>query len=371
MKIGKTTRGVVLSLCSGFAGWLAAGAFQNVAQPSAQAAAPPERAERAVALAAPGRTEGVSEAVNVAAGIDGVLSTVAVDEGQRVKAGDVIAIVERRELAAELEHARAAAESARQARARLLRGSRDEERRQAAAEVSRASAALEQAKLHYARQARLLETDDVARAVVDRARSDMEVAAAAFRSAAEREKLVNAPPLPEDLARSDSDIRAAEERIRTIEATIAKCTVRAPVGGTVVRRYMRAGEVVSVVFPQPIVSIVDASRLRVRAEVDERDIGRIRVGQEVLVSADSLGSGRLAGRVTSLGPLMGRKRVRTGDPAEKSDRDVLEVLVDIDEKSSRLVLGLRVTVQFLDSESEPKISAARTKRTSPDSHNPL
>jgi hypothetical protein len=51
--------------------------------------------------------------------------------------------------------------------------------------------------------------------------------------------------------------------------------------------------------------------------------------------------------VASFGELMGRKRVRTGDPAEKSDRDVLEVLIDMDERDERLVIGLRATVRFL------------------------
>ncbi len=44
---------------------------------------------------------------------------------------------------------------------------------------------------------------------------------------------------------------------------------------------------------------------------------------------------------------MGRKRVRSGDPAEKSDRNVLEVLIDVEGKDRALVVGLRVTVQFL------------------------
>jgi hypothetical protein len=39
--------------------------------------------------------------------------------------------------------------------------------------------------------------------------------------------------------------------------------------------------------------------------------------------------------------------VRTGDPAEKSDRDVLETLVDLDKGDLPLALGLRVTVRFL------------------------
>jgi len=39
--------------------------------------------------------------------------------------------------------------------------------------------------------------------------------------------------------------------------------------------------------------------------------------------------------------------VRTGDPAEKADRDILEVLIDLDEKDKALVVGLRVTARFL------------------------
>lgn len=44
--------------------------------------------------------------------------------------------------------------------------------------------------------------------------------------------------------------------------------------------------------------------------------------------------------------------VRTGDPAEKSDRDVLEVLVDLEEKDDRLVVGLRTTVQFVGKKND-------------------
>ena len=53
------------------------------------------------------------------------------------------------------------------------------------------------------------------------------------------------------------------------------------------------------------------------------------------------------GTVRSIGSQMGRKKVRTGDPAEKADRDVLEVLIDLDERNAALIVGLRVTAQFL------------------------
>jgi hypothetical protein len=44
---------------------------------------------------------------------------------------------------------------------------------------------------------------------------------------------------------------------------------------------------------------------------------------------------------------MGRKHIRTGAPAEKSNRDILEVWADLDNHDPSLVIGLRVTVQFL------------------------
>jgi len=43
---------------------------------------------------------------------------------------------------------------------------------------------------------------------------------------------------------------------------------------------------------------------------------------------------------------MGRKKVKTGDPAEKSDRDVLEVIADLEDHDPLLVVGLRVVVRF-------------------------
>lgn len=185
---------------------------------------------------------------------------------------------------------------------------------------------------------------------LDDARRDLDVAQSVLQSAIERERLTNAPPLPEEIARADADISVARERTRTAAAMLEKCTLRAPIRGTVLRRDMRLGESASVTNPRPVVTLADLSRFRVRAEVDERDVGRVSIGQRVRIAADAFGADTFEGRVSRVEQLMGRKTIRTGDPAEKSDRDVREVLVDIDEhrvSDPRLVIGLRVTVQFL------------------------
>ena len=50
---------------------------------------------------------------------------------------------------------------------------------------------------------------------------------------------------------------------------------------------------------------------------------------------------------------MGRKTVRSGDPAEKTDRDILEVLVALPPESVVLPIGLRVTVRFMAKQQSP------------------
>jgi multidrug resistance efflux pump len=194
---------------------------------------------------------------------------------------------------------------------------------------------------------KLFESGDISRETVEKTKRDLAVAEASQRAAANRVALVNAPALPEELARADAEIKAAAERVNVINDRLKKCVVRAPISGAVLRVHVKAGEAVSTLFPQPIVSLADASRLRVRAEVDERDVSHIYAGQRVIITAPAFTGREFRGSVSRLAAQMGRQRVRTGDPAEKSDRDVLEVFIDLDEVDARLVIGLRVTTQFL------------------------
>lgn len=298
-------------------------------------------------LASPGRVEGLSEVIDIGAGIEGVLAEVRVQEGQTVAAGEVVALIICDDLKAELQAAHRFAEATRQSRQRLLRGSREEERRMAAAEVEAARAVFNQLHLQQQRLAGLFEKGDVAKEAVEKSRRDVEVAEASLRARTDYQQLTNAPPLPEELAKADAEVQAADEKIRLASAKLDKCVIRAPAQGVVLRRHLNAGEVVSVLNPRPVLSLADISRLRVRAEVDERDVGRIYRGQPVYVLSEAVPSGKLSGRVSWIGTLMGRKKVLTGNPAEKSDRDVLEVLVELDEKADWAIIGLRVTVQFI------------------------
>ena len=337
----------VASVLSGIV-WVGQGGETGVQAGSAPAANRGDVGEPEIALAAPGRIEGASDTIEVGAGLDGVIAEIKVKEGDRVERGDVLAVIDRRELTSELSATRAAADGARQARTRVLRGSRPEDRDRADAEVASAAAVLAEAQAQQERSTLLFAEGVIAASTRDEARRNLDVAGAQLEAARKRAELVKAPPLPEDVARADADVRWAEERVRALEQTLEKTLVRAPISGTVLRTLLKPGESFSTLVPRPILSLADTSRLRVRAEVDEREVGRVFVGQRVTVSTDAWQGPGVPGVVTRLGAAMGRKTARSSDPAEKSDRDVLEVWVDLDRQDPRLVLGLRVTATFLE-----------------------
>ncbi len=302
-----------------------------------------------VVFAAPGRVEGSSEVINLGAGMDGLIRELRVREGQEVQAGQVLAVIDRGDLRSELNEARANAESARQARLRLIRGSRSEQRSEAEAGVNALEATVRQAQLRFDRYDNLFRQGVVSTDQRDEAKKNLAVAEAGLRAAVKHSEFVNASPLPEEVEQADAAVTAADERVRALSERLEKTLVRAPISGTVLKTLMRPGETFSTFTPQAILTLADISIKRVRAEVDEADIARVYVHQRVRVQGDSVAKNKLMGTVVRIGSQMGRKKIRVDEPAERSDRDVLEVMIDLDETTTPLLLiNVRVTIQFLN-----------------------
>jgi multidrug resistance efflux pump len=153
--------------------------------------------------------------------------------------------------------------------------------------------------------------------------------------------------LQEERARADAEVNAAEGRVRTVQERIGKCSILAPIDGTILRVYARRGESFSTITPRPLFSLADTSSRHIKAEIDERDVDKVSIGQKVVIQADALDGKRLNGSVVRISAMMGRKSISTGDPSDKSDRDILEAVIGLEDNTRPLPIGLRVTVQFL------------------------
>lgn len=299
-------------------------------------------------IAAPGRVEPISEEIDVAAELPGRLRDLLVEEGDRVAAGQVIARIEPGEYAARVASARASVAVAESDLARLVNGARAQERREASAAADQAHLVLRNAESELARRQGLATEGVISREELDRAARDTEVARARARELDERAAVVDAPAREDERARLNAAVAYARARLAEASAQFEKTEIRSPLAGTIVRRHKQQGESVSLDAPGSalIVTVADTHVLRVRVDVDERDVARLRLGQAAFVTADAYGTRRFEGRVVRIGEVLGRKTVRTDEPTERVDTKVLETLVEL-EPGTRLPLGLRVDA-FID-----------------------
>ena len=87
------------------------------------------------------------------------------------------------------------------------------------------------------------------------------------------------------------------------------------------------------------------ARLRLRAELDERDFGGIKIGQTVLVRSAAFREREFAGKVLSIAPIVQSSRISSRDQRNLTDVSVAEVIVDLAEPGP-LTVGMKVDVYF-------------------------
>jgi len=320
-------------------------------------------------IAAPGVVEAISEEIEVGAEIAGKLRSVSVEEGDEVVKGQTIAVLENSDFEAQIRTARANIETLRSSREtararveqsiadrkRIENGARTEERREARADYEQTLPNVENARRELERRRKLHQTGDISREELERAANAFESAQKQSQTVKEKYNVVNADARADDLARADAAIRLAEAnvrefdaqiseaetRARTAEANLAKTIIRAPISGVILRKRLKDGESVSPEHQTGIVTIADTSKLRVRVDLDETDVAKVRENQTAYVTADAFGEQKFAARVIKIGRILGRKNFRTERPTEKVDTKILEVLLELDPNQT-LPLGLRV-----------------------------
>jgi HlyD family secretion protein len=308
---------------------------------------PSEPAPGSFRIAAQGRIEPVSEAVELAIGSVGTLAVVYVDEGDTVKKGQILAELINGDQQARITQAEAQLALRKAELDKLLHGARPEERRQATAQFERTEASLALAKQELARRRPLAATGFSSQQSLEQAVSSMQIAEANNNANRAALDLVNAPPRAEDITIAQANVALAEGNLAEQRVLLQKTQLRSPINGVVLRRYLKTGETISVQPLIPILQIGDTSHLRVRAEVDETEVGRLKLGQRASMTAPSYPNRRFSGVVARIGQRMGRKNVRSDEPTEKNDTNVLDVLIDLDELAVRVPIGLRVDV-FLE-----------------------
>jgi HlyD family secretion protein len=303
------------------------------------------------------RVSGYVEAteVQVAAEVGGRLVELAVDEGDRVAAGQVVARLDTRDAELALARLRAEREQAVAQRRLLEAGARIEDISQARAQVHSAEEDLRAAQAEVAAAAADLERfesllrtnagsvkqrDDAA---TRREVAEARVRAATARVAAARAALarLEAGARREELDAARARVAAVDAQIAVLEKSVADATVVSPVAGVVTLRLVDRGELVA---PRaPLLVVTDLDRAWANVYVDEPLVPRVRLGQPATILTDA--GQRLEGTVTFVSPRaeFTPRNVQTADERAKL---VYRLRVSVDNRAGILKAGMPVEAEL-------------------------
>jgi len=295
-------------------------------------------------VTAPGRVE-AGGSMPIGAAVSGTIAEVLVHEGDRVAAGQVLVRISCEALEKEFEARKGFLATAEAALARAVNGPRPEEIGIVVANVGLAEARSEEAGISLHRATSLVEGVTISKAQVDQAKRDARMAAALLEEARARLALIKAGSRAEDIAEARARRDMAQAQRDQAAATLAYCTVRAPSEGVVLAVAAAPGQFISTAIPTTLVTLIDDRTRRVRAEVDERDIGKVCVAQHAVVTADAFPGTEVAAVSEQLAGELTRRSLRA-TAAEREGDAVRAVTLGLSGPAPNWPLGLRVLVKF-------------------------
>ncbi|MGO9469222.1 MAG: efflux RND transporter periplasmic adaptor subunit [Isosphaeraceae bacterium] len=282
--------------------------------------------------------------VNLSFKVDGRIETLAVDEGDAVKAGQVVATLDKRYFQDELRVANAMRENLASSLAKLEHGSRPEEIAQARAQTASKEATLAEAKADYARYKELDRTPGaISKQELDRYAAQQAVAEAEAKSAFESQRLIEIGPRREDIDAARALHAQQRAIIAQIERKLADCHLVAPSGGVIFTRSREIGAIVQA--GETVFTLTLNSPVWVRTYVSEGDLGLIAPGMAAAVITDTAPDRPYPARIGFISPTA-EFTPKTVETREVRTSLVYRLRVVVDNPDGGLRQGMPVTVRL-------------------------
>lgn len=240
--------------------------------------------ERSGVVRASGSVE-PRETVRVGFQVGGRILRVLVDEGQAVRAGQVIAELDATDYQTGLKAAEAQVAAARATAEKAQAGPRKQE-------LAQAKAAFAQADDEYGRMKQLFERGSLAP-------NDFHKVELKWRAAKEQLDMAAEGARAEDRNAAEAQYRQAVANEDLSRKRVEDTRLRAPIAGFVAKKLAESGEMVG--SGTPVVALIDLNPVRVRVGVPESEISKIRTGQKARVRIPSMGGKEFSGSVELVG----------------------------------------------------------------------
>ena len=264
--------------------------------------------------------------VNVSATTMGRVTRLAVQEGQRVKAGQFLLEIDPRSLAGQLERGEASVAAARSAL------------QQANSAVDQARANLDLAQQTLKRQQELSKDGLTTREALERALNEVTV------------REVELKTRQQEVQTREQQIKQEQAALSTTQYSLSQVTIASPMDGIVTRRNIEEGENVVVGTMNNagtvLLTVADMSAIQAEIEVDETDIPNVAIGQPAVVTIDAVHDRMFKGHVTEIGNSPVQAATQTGAATGQGQATNFKVVVAIDEPVPDVRPGFTCTAEI-------------------------
>jgi len=304
-----------------------------------------------LAAAAPGRVEPKGRDLKIGAPVSAVIKEVLVQLNDRVKGGDLLVRLDDSELHAKLNAAEAEV-AVREADRNSAGGSSD--RRKAEDNLYDAERDAFAARIELDHLVSLAHANQAGAKEVEKGRAA--VAAAEQKLEHERANLkrVLAKNLPAP-TRQEAALASARAEVSVVSASFERTHVRSPIDGTILELHAKLGETANPAAENALLILGDTSHLQVRAEVLERDVGKIYQGQAAAVRSDAFPNRFFDARVSLIAHALHEPQLLARGQRKQTDMDVLEVVLDLDD-GVPLLPGMRTDVLFKEAQGKTPLA---------------
>jgi len=238
--------------------------------------------------------------ITVSSQVTGEVLSLLKDEGDKVKSGDTVLIIDHESLGYQLQQAAAAADAA-QAQLNLLKnGAREEDIRQGEETFNQAQINFDMAKRDKERMETLWESKSITKKQYEDAVSKFNLAAAQLSSAEENLKKINDFARPEDIKQAEANLKRQLAAVDLLKKQVRDSYVQSPIDGIIVKKFFEPGETVTML--SSLFRVSDLNTVDLVIYVSEEELGKVKLGQRADVSSDTYPDKKYEGKVIYISP---------------------------------------------------------------------
>lgn len=275
--------------------------------------------------------------------VAGRLEKMVFEEGDTVKTGDLIAVLDKAPYEASLASAKAQLLQATANYDKYVRGNRPQEIAEARANVNQLEAVYKNAVITLERQSKQLKVEATSQQAYDDALAKKMEGEAQLKNAKEALSLAEEGFRQEDIKGAKAAMETAKAQVESAQINLDDTTIYSPSDGIMMTRVREPGAIVD---PQAIVyTLCLHNPVWVRAYVSETNLGRIKPGMEALITTDANPDKPFKGQIGFISPQAEFTPKNVETPELRTDL-VYRLRILVNDPKSELRQGMPVTVKI-------------------------